>query len=47
MKNLNKSEGLSEIASKEKIPLRVAQLDVDNDLSVDWTELSANKRNYC
>lgn len=35
MRNLNKSEGLREIASKEKIPLKVAQLDVNNDSSVD------------
>ncbi|MPZ08315.1 MAG: SDR family NAD(P)-dependent oxidoreductase [Nitrososphaeraceae archaeon] len=35
MRNLNKSEGLSEIASKEKIPLKVAHLDVNNDSSVD------------
>lgn len=35
MRNLNKSEGLREIATKEKIPLKVAQLDVNNDSSVD------------
>lgn len=29
------SEGLREIASKEKIPLKVAQVDVNNDSSVD------------
>jgi NAD(P)-dependent dehydrogenase (short-subunit alcohol dehydrogenase family) len=35
MRNLSKSNGLREIASKEKIPLNVAQLDVDNDSSVN------------
>jgi NAD(P)-dependent dehydrogenase (short-subunit alcohol dehydrogenase family) len=35
MRNMSKSHGLREIASKEKIPLNVAQLDVNDDLSVD------------
>ena len=37
MRNLSKGDGLREIASKEKIPLIVAQLDVNNDSSVDNT----------
>ena len=37
MRNLSKGEGLREIASKEKIPLNVTQLDVNNDSSVDNT----------
>ena len=37
MRNLSKGDGLRESASKEKIPLRVAQLDVNNDSSVDNT----------
>ena len=37
MRNLSKGNGLRESASKEKIPLRVAQLDVNNDSSVDNT----------
>ena len=32
---MSKSNGLREIASKEKIPLNVAQLDVNDDLSVN------------
>ncbi len=35
MRNMSKSNGLREIASKEKIPLNVAQLDVNDDLSVN------------
>jgi NAD(P)-dependent dehydrogenase (short-subunit alcohol dehydrogenase family) len=35
MRNLNKSDRLREIASKEKIPLEVAQLDVNDDSSVN------------
>jgi NADP-dependent 3-hydroxy acid dehydrogenase YdfG len=35
MRNMSKSNGLREIASKEKISLNVAQLDVNNDSSVD------------
>ncbi|MGI8831825.1 MAG: SDR family oxidoreductase [Nitrososphaeraceae archaeon] len=35
MRNMSKSEGLREIAAKEKIPLNVTQLDVNNDSSVD------------
>ena len=35
MRNLNKSDGLREIASKEKIPFNITQLDVNNDSSVD------------
>lgn len=37
MRNLSKGDGLREIASKEKIPLNVTQLDVNNDSSVDNT----------
>jgi NAD(P)-dependent dehydrogenase (short-subunit alcohol dehydrogenase family) len=37
MRNLSKGDGLREIASKEKIPLSVTQLDVNNDSSVDNT----------
>ena len=37
MRNLSKSDGLREIASKEKIPLSVTQLDVNSDSSVDNT----------
>ena len=35
MRNMSKSNGLREIASKEKIPLNVDQLDVNDDLSVN------------
>jgi NAD(P)-dependent dehydrogenase (short-subunit alcohol dehydrogenase family) len=35
MRNMSKSEGLREIAAKEKIPLNVTHLDVNNDSSVD------------
>jgi short-subunit dehydrogenase len=35
MRNLSKSNGLRVIASKEKIPLNVTQLDVNNDSSVN------------
>lgn len=35
MRNLNKSERLQEIASKEKIQLIVTELDVNNDKSVE------------
>ncbi len=45
MRNLNKSEGLREIAAKEKIPLKVAQLDVNNDSSVDNAVDSIIKEN--
>jgi len=34
MRNLEKSKNLTEIAKKEKLPLRVVQLDVNNDGSV-------------
>jgi len=34
MRNMSKSNGLREIASKEKIPLNVAQLDVNDNSSV-------------
>jgi len=37
MRNLSKGDGLREIASKEKIPLNVTELDVNNDSSVDNT----------
>ena len=35
MRNMSKGNGLREIASKEKIPLNVAQLDVNDNSSVD------------
>ena len=35
MRNMGKSDGLREIASKENIPLNVTQLDVNNDSSVN------------
>jgi short-subunit dehydrogenase len=35
MRNVSKGDGLREIASKEKIPLNVAQLDVNDDSSVN------------
>jgi NAD(P)-dependent dehydrogenase (short-subunit alcohol dehydrogenase family) len=35
MRNMSKSDGLREIASKEKIPLHITQLDVNDDPSVD------------
>jgi short-subunit dehydrogenase len=35
MRNMSKSDGLREIASKENIPLNVTQLDVNNDSSVN------------
>jgi hypothetical protein len=35
LRNLNRSEKLREIASREKIPLHIAQLDVDDDISVE------------
>ena len=35
LRNLNKSEKLREIASREKIPLHIAQLDVIDDISVE------------
>jgi NAD(P)-dependent dehydrogenase (short-subunit alcohol dehydrogenase family) len=35
MRNMSKSNGLREIASKEKLPLNVVQLDVDDDSSVE------------
>jgi hypothetical protein len=34
MRNLEKSKNIPEIAKKEKIPLQVIQLDVNNDGSV-------------
>ena len=35
MRNLDKSQGVKEIASKEKILLRTIQLDVNDDRSVN------------
>ena len=35
MRNVSKSDRLREIASKEKIPLNIAQLDVNDDSSVN------------
>jgi NAD(P)-dependent dehydrogenase (short-subunit alcohol dehydrogenase family) len=37
MRNMSKSGALREIASKEKIPLSVTQLDVNDDSSVNNT----------
>jgi NAD(P)-dependent dehydrogenase (short-subunit alcohol dehydrogenase family) len=34
MRNLGKSESITEIAIREKLPLRVVQLDVNDDISV-------------
>ena len=34
MRNLNKSENIKLIATKEKLPIHVKQLDVTNDVSV-------------
>src|SRR6478609_5434729 len=34
MRNLEKSKGITQIASKEKLPLQVVQLDVNDDTSV-------------
>ena len=34
MRNLEKSKDITEIASKEKLPLQVVQLDVNDDMSV-------------
>ena len=35
MRNLDRGEELRGIASKEKLPINIVQLDVDNDNSVD------------
>lgn len=35
MRNLARGDELREIASKEKLPIKIAELDVDNDSSVD------------
>jgi hypothetical protein len=35
MRNMRKSDGLIKIASEENIPLNVAELDVNDDLSVN------------
>ena len=35
MRNMGKSDGLREIASKENVPLNVTKLDVNNDSSVN------------
>ena len=37
MRNMSKSQGLIKIASEENLPLNVAQLDVNDDLSVNST----------
>jgi len=34
MRNLGKSKSITEIANKEKLPLKVIQLDVSDDKSV-------------
>ena len=45
MRNMSKSNGLREIASKENIPLNVTQLDVNNDSSVNNAIDSVIKEN--
>jgi NAD(P)-dependent dehydrogenase (short-subunit alcohol dehydrogenase family) len=45
MRNMSKSDGLREIASKENIPLKVTQLDVNNDSSVNNAIDSVIKEN--
>jgi NAD(P)-dependent dehydrogenase (short-subunit alcohol dehydrogenase family) len=45
MRNMGKSDGLREIASKENIPLNVTQLDVNNDSSVNNAIDSVIKEN--
>jgi short-subunit dehydrogenase len=45
MRNMSKSDGLREIASKENIPLNVTQLDVNNDSSVNNAIDSVIKEN--
>jgi NAD(P)-dependent dehydrogenase (short-subunit alcohol dehydrogenase family) len=45
MRNMSKSHGLREIASKENIPLNVTQLDVNNDSSVNNAIDSVIKEN--
>lgn len=45
VRSLNKSKGLREIASKENIPLIIAQLDVNDNLSVDNAMDSIVKEN--
>jgi NAD(P)-dependent dehydrogenase (short-subunit alcohol dehydrogenase family) len=45
MRNMAKSDGLREIASKENIPLNVTQLDVNNDSSVNNAIDSVIKEN--
>lgn len=37
MRNMSKSDRLKEIASKEKMPLNISQLDVNSDSSVNYT----------
>jgi NAD(P)-dependent dehydrogenase (short-subunit alcohol dehydrogenase family) len=45
MRNLNKSNEVQDIASKEEIPLNVIQLDVNDDTSVhDAIDLHTPKR---
>ena len=45
MRNMSKSDGLREIASKENLPLNVTQLDVNNDSSVNNAIDSVIKEN--
>jgi short-subunit dehydrogenase len=45
MRNMSKSDGLREIASRENIPLNVTQLDVDDDASVNNTINNIIKEN--
>ena len=35
MRNLNKSENIKSIAAKENLPIRITQLDVTDDVSID------------
>jgi len=35
MRNLNKSENIKSVASKENLPIRINQLDVTDDVSVN------------
>lgn len=45
MRNMSKSDRLKEIASKEKIPLNISQLDVNSDSSVNYAMDNIVKEN--
>jgi NAD(P)-dependent dehydrogenase (short-subunit alcohol dehydrogenase family) len=45
MRNMSKSSGLEEIASRESIPLNITQLDVNNDSSVNDAIENISKEN--